>query len=47
MERIERLRNDALDTRPIYQKIWKPSATDKIAQRPSEWGGKNENCEHI
>ncbi|MBR5219907.1 MAG: site-specific DNA-methyltransferase [Clostridia bacterium] len=38
MERIERLRNDALATRPIYQKIWKPSTNDKIAQRPAEWG---------
>ncbi len=36
-ERIERLKNDTLITRPIYQQIWKPSATDKIAQRPAEW----------
>lgn len=32
MERIQRLENGTLATRPIYQKIWKPSATDKIAQ---------------
>ena len=38
MERIQRLANDELATRPIYQKIWKPSANDKIAQRPAEWG---------
>ena len=38
MERIQRLANDELKTRPIYQRIWKPSATDKIAQRPAEWG---------
>ena len=38
LERIGRLRNDTLTTRPIYQEIWKPSATDKVAQRPAEWG---------
>lgn len=43
MERIERLKNDSLITRPIYQEIWKPSATDKIAQKPAEWGAKNED----
>lgn len=36
--RIEKLKNEALVTRPIYQQIWKPSPTDKIARRPSEWG---------
>lgn len=38
MERIEKLRDDTLLTRPIYQKIWKPSANDKVAQIPAEWG---------
>lgn len=38
LERIQQLRMDALPFRPIYQNIWKPSAKDKIAQRPSEWG---------
>lgn len=37
MERIRRLADGTLTTRPIYQKIWKPSATDRIAQRPAEW----------
>lgn len=37
-KRIQALSDDTLITRPIYQKIWKPSATDKIAQRPLEWG---------
>lgn len=36
-ERIEKLADDALLTRPIYQKIWKPKATDKVAQAPAEW----------
>lgn len=38
LERIERLKNDTLSIRPIYQQIWKPRATDKVAQRPAEWG---------
>lgn len=36
--RIQALANDTLITRPIYQNIWTPSATDKIAKRPLEWG---------
>lgn len=39
-ERIEKLRNDTLAARPIYQQIWKPGPTDKVAQRPPEWGEK-------
>ena len=38
LERINLLRMDTLPMRPIYQSIWKPSPTDKIAQRPAEWG---------
>ena len=38
LERIEKLGNDCLATRPIYKEIWKPSPTDKISQRPLEWG---------
>lgn len=37
LERIEKLRNDTLLTRPIYQKIWTPGPKDKIAQIPEEW----------
>ena len=37
LERIEKLRNGALATRPIYQKIWTPKPTDKVAQVPEEW----------
>ena len=41
VERIDKLKNDILITRPIYQKIWKPSPNDKIAQIPSEWSDKH------
>ena len=37
LARIEKLRRGELNTRPIYQTIWKPSPTDKIAQKPAEW----------
>ena len=37
LERIEKLKNDTLVTRPIYKQIWKPKPTDKIAQVPEEW----------
>lgn len=36
-KRIEMLSEDRLPTRPIYQKIWKPKPTDKVAQIPDEW----------
>ncbi len=39
-ERIEKLRNGTLVTRPIHQEIYKPAVTDKIAQIPNEWGKK-------
>ncbi|MDE6064147.1 MAG: site-specific DNA-methyltransferase, partial [Lachnospiraceae bacterium] len=37
LERIEKLSEDALKTRPIYKKIWVPSPNDKVAQIPEEW----------
>ena len=37
IERVRRLENDTLITRPIHQKIWVPSQRDKVAQRPVEW----------
>ncbi len=37
MERIQKLANDTLRTRPIYQNIWTPKPTDKVAQIPAEW----------
>lgn len=37
LERIRNLSNGTLRTRPIYQKIWTPKPTDKIAQIPEEW----------
>ena len=37
LERIEKLKNDELITRPIAQEIYMPSAKDKIAQIPKEW----------
>lgn len=38
LERIRKLADDKLITRPIYQKIWKPGTNEKIAQKPVEWG---------
>lgn len=37
LERIDRLREGTLITRPIYRAIYEPSPDDKIAQRPEEW----------
>lgn len=37
LERIQKLAEDALPLRPIYQKIWTPKPTDKVAQVPEEW----------
>lgn len=37
LDRIERLKNGTLVTRPIYQEVYKPSIRDKVAQRPKEW----------
>lgn len=36
-ERIKLLEKDSLKTRPIYQAIYQPKATDKIVQMPEEW----------
>lgn len=37
LERIKKLQVGELITRPIYQKIYKPKPTDKVAIRPKEW----------
>lgn len=35
--RIEMLRADRLQTRPIYRQVYEPKPTDKLARRPPEW----------
>lgn len=37
LERIAKLQEGTLITRPIYKEIWTPSVNDKIAQVPEEW----------
>lgn len=37
LKRIKMLEAGELKTRPIYQEVYKPKATDKVAQRPKEW----------
>ena len=37
LDRIKRLENDELVTRPISQEIYKPKKSDKVAQVPKEW----------
>lgn len=37
LERIKKLSEGNLITRPIYQKIYEPKSTDKIAQKPKIW----------
>ncbi len=37
LERINKLAQDALKTRPIYQKIYEPSGTDSVSKYPVEW----------
>ena len=37
LERITKLQEGSLITRPIYKEIWAPSVNDKIAQVPEEW----------
>ena len=37
LDRIRKLAEGSLVTRPIYQKIWTPKPTDKVAQIPEEW----------
>lgn len=36
-DRISRLADGTLLTRPIYQEIWKPNPNDKISQIPQDW----------
>ena len=36
-DRIQKLADGTLVTRPIYQTIWVPKPTDKVAQIPDEW----------
>lgn len=38
LDRLEKLREGTLKTRPIYKEIWKPNIHDKTAQQPIEWG---------
>ena len=44
LKRIERLKEDSLKTRPIYQEVYKPTGKERITQIPEEWRGKNEAC---
>lgn len=37
LDRISKLSEGTLKTRPIFQKIWTPSPNDKVAQIPEEW----------
>lgn len=37
-ERLQKLAENTLKMRPIYQKIWVPKPNDKVAQIPEEWG---------
>lgn len=41
LERIQRLKEGTLITRPIYQEIYKPPQNDKVSQRPPEWDNEN------
>ena len=38
LKRLRQLKEGTLKTRPLYQQVYKPKATDKVAQRPKEWG---------
>lgn len=37
LERIEKLSQETLKTRPIYQKIYEPSGKDAVSRYPVEW----------
>ena len=37
LERIQKLSEDSLKTRPIYQKIYEPSGRDSVSKYPVEW----------
>lgn len=48
LERIEKLSQDILKTRPIYQKIYEPSGRDSVSKYPVEWKEKRiEELEEI
>lgn len=37
LERIQKLSEDSLKTRPIYRKIYEPSGRDSVSKYPVEW----------
>jgi DNA modification methylase len=37
LDRIERLKEDRLITRPLYQEVYKPTGKEKVSQIPEEW----------
>lgn len=37
LKRLKQLADGTLKTRPMYKEVYKPKATDKVAQRPKEW----------
>lgn len=37
LERIKKLITGTLDTRPIYQEIYRPTGNDKVSRIPDEW----------
>ena len=37
LSRVDRLKNDALKTRPIYQAVYVPKENEKVSQIPDEW----------
>ena len=39
LDRIARLENDSLKTRPIWQEIYKPTGKEKVSRVPDEWKG--------
>ncbi len=45
--RLELLRNDLLPTRPIRRQVYEPKPTDKLAQRPLEWGAARREDEPV
>lgn len=38
-DRLKKLEEGTLETRPIYQEIYKPSGNDRISRIPDEWKG--------
>ena len=37
LQRIQKLAENELKTRPIYQKIYQPTGKDKVSSYPTEW----------